>query len=177
MIRTMVPRMTDAASPFLNLPLRTEREAQAARERQRRLDHHGAAFCRRILDGAYERVDQPDGGYRLREVVTGRWIDDKTLAGETSADGASASEATSLATASQTDVARTGPASPIAVPATALAACRLGYQAALRDIAYWISTAVVEPRMHAETLAALNAQIAALANRPMKMIGRSVELG
>ncbi len=164
----MVPRMTDAASPFLNLPLRTEREAQAARERRRRLDHHGAAFCRRILDGAYGRVDQPDGDYRLREVATGRWIDDETAAHAASQDGAAATMRT------RTDAT---PAAPMMAPDMTLAACRIGYQAALRDIARWISTAAIEPRMHAETLAALNAQIAALADRPMTMIGRSVELG
>lgn len=157
----MVRRMTDAASPFLNLPLRTEQEAQATRERQRHLEHHGAAFCRHILDGAYERVDQPDGGYRLREVVTGDWID------ETSPGGA----------VSRSDVGRTVPTSPMTVPETTLAACRLGYQTALRDITHWISSAAIEPRMHAETLAALNAQISLLVDRPAKMIGHTAELG
>lgn len=161
MVRTMVLRMTDAASPFLNLPLRTEHAAEAARERQRRLQHHGAAFCRHILDGAYERVDQPDGGYRLRDVATGHWMDEGTSPGDAM---------------SHLDAARTATATPGTVPETTIA-CRLGYQTALRDITRWISRAAVEPRMHAETLAALNAQISLLADRPAKMIEHAAELG
>lgn len=163
--------MTDAASPFLNLPLRPEREAQAAREQQRRLEHHGAAFCRQVLDGAFERIDQPDGGYRLRAVATGHWVDD-----ETSLAASATHEAPRPASAERRNIAQTALASPISVPATAVAACRLGYQTALRDIAHWISTAAVEPRMHAETLAALNTQISLLADRPARTIGH-VELG
>jgi hypothetical protein len=71
-----------AASPYLNLPLRAEADARTARrwtatERQRRLEHHGTAFCRRILDGAFERVYQPDGNYRLHEVATGNRLQER----------------------------------------------------------------------------------------------------
>lgn len=39
---------------------------------RRRLDMHGTAFCRRILDGAFERVDCADGGFELRPVRSRR---------------------------------------------------------------------------------------------------------
>lgn len=164
--------MTDAASSFLNLPLRSEREArlareQSERERQRRLERHGAAFCRQILDGAYERVDQPDGGYRLRNVGTGRWIEE-----ETAGDDAIAQRPPST-----TDLARVAPSAPSAEPDVLIAACHIGYRAALRDVARWISTAAIEPRMHAGTLAALNAQIANLSDHAAGRIRGDMELG
>ena len=160
--------MTDAVSPFLNLPLRSEREAQLAREqsereRQRRLERHGAAFCRQILDGAYERVDRPDGGYRLRSVATGHWIEEETAVDDT--------------TLPTTDFPQIAVSAPVAVPDDLIAACHVGYRAALRDVAHWISIAAIEPRLHAGTLAAVNAQIANLSDHAAGPIRRGMELG
>lgn len=69
---------TDAPSPPLDLPRRSEQTMReiAARERRRRLEHHGVGFCRAILDGAFERVYRPDGSYRLRAARTGAWLED-----------------------------------------------------------------------------------------------------
>lgn len=164
--------MTDAVSPFLNLPLRSEREAQLAREqsereRQRRLERHGAAFCRQILDGAYERVDQPDGSYRLRSVATGRWIEEETAVDDSAAQG----------TSPITDLGQVAVSAPVAMPDDLIAACHVGYRAALRDVAHWISIAAIEPRLHAGTLAAVNAQIANLSDHAAGLIRRDMELG
>lgn len=57
-----------AGSPYLNLPLRTEEQACADIERKRRLEEHGAKFCRQILDGAFTREYRPDGSYKLTPV-------------------------------------------------------------------------------------------------------------
>lgn len=162
--------MTDASSPFLNIPPRSENEARVAheqteRERRRRLEQHGADFCRRILDGAYERIYQPDGGYRLREIATGAWLDDPPSRDVTISNMPSSTAGAACSPAS----------SPVAVPDTIVAARRFGYGAALRDMTRWISGAAIEPCMHADTLAALNAQISALADHAATAAGDVTE--
>lgn len=139
----------------------TEDEARVAcqqteRERRRRLEDHGADFCRKILDGAFERVYQTDGSYRLREASTGAWIEERLY---NDAKPPVAAPAPTSLEAAAADPARGS--SDIAI----LVARQYGYRAALRDVARWISMAAIEPRMHADTLSALNAQITALAGR------------
>ena len=53
---------------------------RAARVLQDRLADHGAAFYRRIIEGAFERIYQPDGSYRLREIESGLFLEDLTMA-------------------------------------------------------------------------------------------------
>ena len=163
--------MTDATSPFLNQPLRTETDARVAceqteRERQRRLEQHGAAFCRQILDGAFERIYQPDGSYRLREVATGAWLVEQPL------DHVATTEAKLVTAEPSTAVSAVALSDPII-----LAARRYGYRAALRDVTQWISVAAIEPRMHADTLAELNVQITALSARVASVAGDVTEPG
>lgn len=156
--------MTAAASSFLNRPLRTESQARAAheqaeRERHRRLEHHGAAFCRKVLAGAFERVYQADGSYRLREIQSGNWLENLP--------------ATDLVPCQNLASPSTLPPAQHAPPVTAIskraqkiiAARRFGYTAALRDLSSWISEAALSPRMDASTLNVLNDQIAKLSNR------------
>lgn len=63
---------------------RSEAEARAdierdrLAERRRRLEQHGVKFCREVLDGAFERVYQPDGKYVLVD-NRGRAFDPATM--------------------------------------------------------------------------------------------------
>lgn len=133
--------MTQATSPFLNQPPRSEQQAridqeriaaeQDCMERQRRLDDHGATFCRAILDGAFERVYGPDGSYVLRQIVTMQ-------------DGFERPAAFTPESTAGHEIMRSG------------------YTAALRDLSSWVSVAAVEACMDATTLAALNSEIARL---------------
>jgi hypothetical protein len=75
--------MVDATS---TVPKETELDEdaaarlRAARELQDRLADHGATFYRRIIQGAFERIYQPDGSYRLREIGSGLFLEDLTTA-------------------------------------------------------------------------------------------------
>lgn len=151
--------MAHATSPFLNKPLRTREQAsadiarrgaeQAKAERLRRLQDHGAAFGRMILDGAFERVYEPDGSYCLHPVAQ-RGSPEHPAPGE----------------------GKTGPvdtAPPAAHPKSSTAGDatvrRSGYCAALRDIACWVAAVAMECRMDSGTLAALNMEIERLSQR------------
>lgn len=166
--------MADAASSFLNQSLRSERQARLAREqaeqeRRRRLEHHGSAFCRRILAGAFERIYQADGSYRLRDIHTGAWLEDLPATDVRSEQDPTPS---ALPLASTLPPAIKSPDGQTRSPADSprhtqrvVAARQIGYVTALRDVARWISAAATKPRMDAVTLAALNDQIARLSSR------------
>lgn len=154
--------MSHAASSFLNQPLRTEAQARAAQdqaeqERRRRLDQHGAAFCRKVLAGAFERVYQTNGSYRLREIQSGAWLDDLTTADSVTHRDAPAS--------SPLPASKGAPQVPPITKRThkLIVARRSGYAAALCDLSRWIAEAAMSRRMDAYTLNALNDQIAKLA--------------
>lgn len=162
--------MPDAASSFLNQPRRTEQQArnaraQAEQECRHRLERHGTAFCRRVLAGAFERVYQADGSYRLREIQSGAWLEDLPPADR--APGQNPTPPSAFPLASEAPPA--GPLSttdPPNSPSRDIAAARhYGYAAALRDMARWISEAAGKPHLDAETLAALIDQIAQLSSR------------
>ena len=163
MNQTGVP-MTDAASSFLNRPLRSESQARAAheqaeQERHRRLEHHGAAFCRKVLAGAFERVYQADGSYRLREIQSGTWLENLPATGPVTCQNPPSPPALSPAN-------NAPPATAISKRTRKIAAARrLGYTAALRDLSCWIAEAAISPRMDANTLNVLNDHIAKLSNR------------
>lgn len=157
-------KMTDAASSFLNRPLRSESEARAAlqqaeQERLHRLEHHGAAFCRAVLAGAFERVYQADGSYRLREIQSGVWLENLPPTARISLRPPSSPSPLSQ---------RQAPAPVAEIPKRTpkvIAARRLGYTAALRDLSCWISQVATSPRMDANTLNVLNDHIAKLSKR------------
>lgn len=151
--------MADATSPFLNKPLRSREQAsadiarrgaeQAETERLRRLSDHGATFGRMILDGAFERVYEPDGSYQLQPVMR-RGAPGHPMPGDGGSrplDGAA----------------------PAAHPAPAKSDAGTlrysGYCAALRDISCWVAAVAMQPRMDSGTLAALNTEIARLSQR------------
>ena len=56
----------------------TAARRRAAGELRERLADHGAAFYRMILQGAFERIYQPDGSYRLREIGSGLFLEELT---------------------------------------------------------------------------------------------------
>lgn len=149
----------DATSPFLNKPLRTHQQAsadiarsgleQAKAERLCRLHEHGASFSRIILDGAFERVYEADGSYRLQPV------------GQDPLQPPSGPGATETAPAA---VPRPAP-SPAVPPQDQVAVHQSGYYDALRDISCWVAVVALRPRMDCTTLAALNREIERLSHR------------
>jgi hypothetical protein len=152
--------MTQAASPFLNQPLRDERHARAdddrsmadqdRAERQRRLTDHGATFCRMILDGAFERIYRADGSYVLQQV-----------GGEPLESDSRVDESPPAIPESQDCVPQKAKR---AEPSAERQILYRGYAAALRDLSSWVSTAALDARMDAATLAALNGELARLAH-------------
>lgn len=152
--------MADATSPFLNISLRSESQARADRareqarvERLRRLQEHGAAFRRIVLDGAFERVPRPDGGYRLRDVRSGLWLDEAAtnpIIRSTGTPRPDSSRSTPLMAPSEPP------------PGSTAQRSRSSYGAALRDLSCWISLATTKPHMDPDTLAAVNREIARL---------------
>jgi hypothetical protein len=150
--------MADAMSPFLNKPVRTREQAcadiarrgaeQANTERLRRLRDHGAAFGRTILDGAFERIYEPDGSYQLRPV--GR---------SGSHEHPTPGDGDSVPVDAAPHAARPKPSTTDAIMRYS------GYCAALRDISCWIAAIAMESRMDTGTLAALNTEIARLSQR------------
>ena len=161
--------MADAASSFLNLPLRTESQAQAVRaqaeqERHRRLEQHGAAFCHRVLAGAFERVYQADGSYRLREIQSGAWLEDLPAADLATCQNPISPPALPPVNDAPSAAVISKPA-PSRQALKIMAARHFGYAAALRDLSHWISEAAISPRMDANTLGVLNDHIAKLSNQ------------
>jgi hypothetical protein len=115
---------------------------QAKTERLRRLRDHGAVFGRMILDGAFERIYEPDGSYRLRPV------------------GHTGSPEHPMPGEGESVQADAPPAAPPKPSVTDDAVVRSsGYCAALRDVSCWVAAVAMEPRMDAGTLAALNTEI------------------
>lgn len=149
--------MADATSPFLNKRLRSLEQAsadiarrgadQAKAERLRRLQDHGATFGRVILDGAFERVYEPDGTYRLQPVA-GLPSDEHPLPGPSGS--------------ARTD---TTPPSTHPGPTGTDGARHSGYCAALRDVSRWVAAVAMESRMDSGTLTALNVEIERLSRR------------
>ncbi len=153
--------MANATSPFLNKPLCTCEQAsadiarhgaeQANTERWRRLQDHGAAFGRMILDGAFERIYDADGSYRLRPV------------------GHSGPQGHPMPGDGDNGPAGAAPLAPHPTPTnidTDTADPRyFGYCAALRDISCWVAAVAMESRIDSRTLAALNSEIERLSQR------------
>lgn len=151
--------MADATSPFLNKPLRSREQAnadiarrgaeQAKTERLRRLRDHGATFGRMILDGAFERVYEPDGSYQLRPVgQSGSHGRPRPGAGDSGPLDAPPLAAHPSPTNSEAAILRYS-----------------GYCAALRDISYWVAAVAMKPCMDSGTLATLNTEIERLSQR------------
>jgi hypothetical protein len=150
--------MADATSPFLNKPLRSRKQAtadiarrgaeQAKAERLSRLQNHGATFARVILEGAFERIYEPDGSYRLQPVAQGE-LSEHPLPAD--------------------DKTKLDPAPLAACPKTVItddASVRhSGYCTALRDISCWVAAIAMKTGMDSDTLAALNVEIARLSQR------------
>ena len=158
--------MPDAASSFLNQSPRSQQQARDARvqpeqERRQRLERHGSDFCHRVLAGAFERIYQADGSFRLREIQSGIWLEDLPLDGVTDAPGFPPSPlANAAAPQSESRPGRRPSAMPPGSPAAMIeAAQRLGYARALRELAHWISAVATQSRIDARTLAALNEQL------------------
>lgn len=164
--------MPDAASSFLNQPLRSESQARAARElaqqeHRRRLEQHGTGFCRKVLAGAFERVYQADGSYRLRDIQSGAWLEDlpPTAPASHTKEEPSPVPPTALSLTAASPAGAPSMTGPPSAAQKITAARQFGYASALRDLSHWISDAAGRPRLDADTLAALNDQIAHLSRR------------